>query len=261
MSRYLKLWLSFIKNCVVREMSFRLNFFIQLFTGSMWFFMSVLTFSVVFANVKQIAGWTKYEVFFLLGASHVILRVFMTFFMLNLTKLPDMIRTGELDFYMVKPLNTQFFISTRYFNFDSLSDTLVGVGLMGYAGWRLGTQVTAGNTLVFLALLANSVALYYAIMFAMVTAAFWFIRFQPMDVWWQLTNLARQPAELFPQKVQFVFTYCLPMLIIVNFPVKAFLGRLAPWSILAAFLATALMLWASNAFFNMAIRRYRSASS
>src|SRR4051812_15632353 len=146
-------------------MNFRMNFIIQLFTGSMWFFMSLLTFTVVFANVREVAGWSKYEVFFLLGTSHVILRVFMTFFMTNLTRLPDLIRTGELDFYLVKPLNAQFFISTRYFNFDSLSDTLVGFGLMGYAGWRLHAQVSAPQLALFFLLLANSVALYYSIMF------------------------------------------------------------------------------------------------
>jgi ABC-2 type transport system permease protein len=227
----------------------------------MWFFMSVLTFSVVFANVKEVAGWTKYQVFFLLGTSHVILRVFMTFFMTNLTRLPELIRTGELDFYLAKPLDTQFFVSTRYFSFEDLSDTLVGFGLMVYSGWRLHAEVTPAGVALFLLLLVNSVTLYYSIMFAMVTAAFWFIRFNAMDVWWQLTNLARQPAELFPRGIRLFLTFGLPMLVIVNFPVKAFLGQLTALWLALGLGMTLLSLWAGQAFFRLAIRRYRSASS
>lgn len=261
MMRYLQLWLAFIKNCIQREMAFRLNFIISLFTGSMWFLMSVLTFTVVFGHVKEIAGWSKYEVFFLLGTSHVILRIFMIFFMMNVTKLPDLIRTGELDFYLAKPLNTQFFISTRYFSVEDLSDTLIGFGLMAFSAWRLDAHVSWLRLGGYFFLMINGVALYYAIMFIMVTAAFWFIRFNAMDIWWQLSNLARQPADLFPGKVQFVLTYCLPMLVIVNFPVKMFLTKLTLVQALTGCGATVVMLFASKAFFDLAIKRYRSASS
>src|SRR5678809_872552 len=84
MTRYVILWWAFIKNCIVREMGFRLNFLAKVLFGSMWFMMTLIMFSVVFAHVQSIAGWTKYEVFFLMGVSHVILRLFETFFMENL---------------------------------------------------------------------------------------------------------------------------------------------------------------------------------
>jgi len=261
MKRYAILWWAFIKNCLTREMGFRVNFIFKVLFGSMWFVMTLIMFSVVFAHVQSIAGWTKYEVFFLMGVSHVILRLFETFFMENLMNVPELIRTGELDFYLIKPVQPQFLISTRYASFDSLVDTIVGLCLSGYAIWQLKATVTLPNLAAFVLLAANGVLLYYAIMVAFVTCSFWFTRFHVMEVWWQMTNIARQPAAIFKGRFEFIFTYCIPMLVIANFPVRAYLNVL-PWYLgLYGLAICATLLAGAAAFFNYAVRRYRSASS
>lgn len=261
MIRHLVLWKAFIVNCLVREMSFRINFLFKMLFGSMWFVMNMFMFAVVFTHVKEIAGWTKYEVFFLMGTSHVILRLFETFFMENLMKVPDLIREGELDFYLIKPVHPQFLLSTRYTSFDSLIDTILGFATCGYALVQLGHSVTLPDLAAFVLLAVNGVMLYYSIMMLAVTCAFWFMRFQIMEVWWQMTNIARQPADIFTGKLRFIFTFCVPMLIIANFPVKAYLSKL-PWALglygLAIMLAFVL---GSGWFFAFALKRYRSASS
>ncbi len=261
MTRYLVLWWAFIKNCIVREMTFRLNFIFKVLFGSMWFVMNMLMFAVVFSQVREIAGWTKYEVFFLMGVSHVILRLFETFFMENLMQVPDLIRNGELDFYLIKPVHPQFLISTRYASFDSLLDTILGFVTMGYALVRLHHAVSPADLAAFILLALNGVLLYYSIMTIAVTFSFWFMRFHVMEIWWQMTNIARQPAEIFRGKLQFIFTFCIPMLVIANFPVNAYLSRL-PWylGLYGLGIMVALVL-GSGWFFAYALRRYRSASS
>jgi ABC-2 type transport system permease protein len=261
MLRHWKLWRAFVANCLTRELQFRINFLITMVTGSMWFIMNVVVFSVIFSHVKAVAGWTKYEVFFLLGTSHVILRLFGTFFMRNLMQVPNLIRTGELDFYLLKPVHPQFLISTRYASFDSLTDTAIGFALMFYALVKLEAQVTLGGALAFAVLVVNGVALYYVMMFIAVTLSFWFVRFHVMEIWWQMTNMARQPAEIFRGTLAMILTYCLPMLVVVNFPVKAYLGRLT-WPLgLWGIGVTAALLAFSAWFFQLALTRYRSASS
>lgn len=261
MRRHLRIWWAFVKNCLAREMSFRLNFFLTLLTGSWWFLMSVFMFAVVFSHVNEIAGWTKYEVFFLLGVSHVILRLFGTLFMNNLMQLPQAITTGTLDFYLIKPVHPQFLVSTRYASFEDLADTLIGFAMMTYAGWHLPIKASPADLAAFVLLAVNGVVLYYAIMFISVTVSFWFMRFHMMDIWWQMTGIARNPAEIFRGKLLFVFTYCIPMLVIVNFPVKAYLHRL-PWHQgLWGLVASGGLLAFSSWFFGFALRRYRSASS
>jgi ABC-2 type transport system permease protein len=261
MMRILSIWAGLVKNCLVREMMFRANFAVILLTTSWWFVMNVLMFQVIFGHVNEIAGWSKYEVFFLVGAGHTIMGIFETFFIMNLTRVPDMIRTGEMDFYLLKPVNTQFLVSARYADFEAVPNTLLGFAFMGWCVIKLRAAFSLPALASFIVFVLNGVALYYAIMFISVTLSFWFMRFHAMSVWWQLTGLGRQPAEIFPPKLKFVLTYCIPMLVIINFPVKAYLGRLPLAAGLWGLGLTAALLFFSSWFFRFALRRYRSASS
>jgi ABC-2 type transport system permease protein len=261
MTRYLRLWAELFRTCLLREMLFRANFVAILATSSWWFIMNVVMFQVIFGHVTEIAGWTKYEIFFLVGTSHATFGIFETLFMVNMTRIPELIRTGELDFYLLKPVSTQFLISARYADFEAVPNTVVGFVFVAWCAYRLHAVFSWAALAAFTLFVVNGVVLYYTLLFVSVTISFWFMRFHAMNIWWQLTSLARQPAEVFPPALRFVLTYCLPMLVIVNFPVKAYLGRLPLSAGVGALLATAALLALSQVFFTFALRRYRSASS
>jgi len=261
MRRILRLWKSLLENCLIREMMYRANFLMILLTTSWWFILNILMFQVIFSHVDAIAGWTKYEVFFLIGAGNAVMGMFETLFIMNLMRLPDMIRTGELDFHLLKPVNTQFLVSARYADFEAVPNTMLGFGFMVWCAFKLKTVMTLPALATFLVFIVNGVALYYAIMFISVTVSFWFMRFQAMNVWWQFTTLGRQPAEIYPAKLKFILTYCIPMLVIINFPVKALLGRLSLYDGVWGLVATLALLAFSGWFFRIALKRYRSASS
>jgi len=261
MIRHLRLWGALLYNCILREMMFRANFAIIVLTSSWWFVLNVLMFAVIFSHVTEIAGWTKYEVFFLVGTGNAVMGIFETLFMMNLMRVPETIRTGEMDFYLLKPVNTQFLISARYADFEAVPNTLIGFAFMAWCVVKLKAAFSLPALAAFLVFVVNGVTLYYTIMFVSVTISFWFMRFHAMSIWWQLTSLGRQPAEIFPAGLKFVLTYCLPMLVIVNFPVKAYLNRLPLHLALWGLAVTVAMLAFSQWFFRFALRRYRSASS
>ncbi|MGI8748892.1 MAG: ABC-2 family transporter protein, partial [Deinococcus sp.] len=51
----------------------------------------------------------------------------------NLSKVAESIRTGTLDFTLLKPIDAQWSVSTRSFNLLRLGDVLVGLVILGYA--------------------------------------------------------------------------------------------------------------------------------
>ena len=80
-SRYFRIYLAIARNCLVREMSFRGHFLITAATETLWFALQIIFFEVIFMNNggKPIAGWTEYEVLFLLGTQHLITQFFEMF--------------------------------------------------------------------------------------------------------------------------------------------------------------------------------------
>jgi ABC-2 type transport system permease protein len=58
-----------------------------------------------------------------------------------------------------------------------------------------------------------------------------------------------------------VFTYIIPILVVVNVPSNAMVRVLDPVMVLLTIAATVALLWISRRFFLHALRSYRSASS
>ena len=53
--------------------------------------------------------------------------------MTNVDELTDLIRTGGLDFILLKPIDTQFLVSLRRIEWSSLSNLVLGLVLLGYS--------------------------------------------------------------------------------------------------------------------------------
>ena len=81
---YLKVYRTCIKLKIIREMTFRLNFFIWGLAMLVEYLITVTFFNAIYANMTHIAGWNKYEWYFYLGFVQILLAVFMIFLFPNL---------------------------------------------------------------------------------------------------------------------------------------------------------------------------------
>src|SRR5581483_4970984 len=108
LGRYLRLTGLMMKNCLIREMQFKSNFFVRLLTEFMWLGMQFIYIGVIYGQANSIVGWSMWEMVVLAGTNHVITQLFEALFYDNCTRLTDQIRQGDLDFNRIKPINTQF---------------------------------------------------------------------------------------------------------------------------------------------------------
>ena len=148
-----------------------------------------------------------------------------TFFMTNVNELTDMIRTGGLDFILLKPMDTQFLVSLRRVEWSSLSNLAVAVVLLGYAMLRLAYVPGPIQVVLYLAYVICGVAIYYSLMIALASATVWMGRNLTLfDFWFYITTFSRYPMEIYEGTVggplQLVFTFIVPILIVVNVPAR-----------------------------------------
>ena len=130
---YLKVFLTFARNSLVRDMMFRTNFILEAVTSLAWSIMNIGFYWIIFEHTASIGantGWGKYEFFVFMGTTWIINSIVQTFFMPNSEIFSELIRTGGLDFAMLKPIDTQFLISFRKVNWPSLSNLVLGIGLV-----------------------------------------------------------------------------------------------------------------------------------
>lgn len=264
--RYLRLLGSFARFGLNREMAFRGNFLIKIVVEVLWMGILLVFYATVFQQTSVVAGWSPWEYFFFLGCYYSLEATMEVFFLGNCSEFSELIRTGDLDFYLLQPIDEQFLISCRNVEWSSLPSVFLGIGIMVVALAKIGWAFHVGQLLIFVFLWLSGVALAYSFMLLLTSMSVWMVRNQSLyELWWLVMSLMRYPRKIFSatwfEPFSVFFTFIVPVMLVVNVPaeamVKVFDARLALYTIAA----TAIALWVSRKVFRAALSRYRSASS
>jgi ABC-2 type transport system permease protein len=274
-------FLIFLRNSLVRDMSFRTNFLLETVASTSWVFMNLGFYLLIFRYTSEIGagtGWGKYEFFVFLSTTMLVNSIVQAFFMPNAEEFSELIRTGGLDFALLKPIDTQFLVSLRRVDWSSMSNLSVGGCLLVYSLWKLSSRwpeplvLTPSMLVLYPFYVLCGVAILYSLMIALAATSIWLGRNQSLyDFWFYITNFARYPMEIysgrFGSPLRWFFTFIVPVLVVVNVPARVMARPLSPSggqeSILPLFavVATIGSVWLSRSIFTRALVSYRSASS
>ena len=269
---YLRVFATFARNSLVRDMTFRANFLIDAISSLGWMLMNLGFYELIFMSTAEIGahtGWHKYQFFIFLSTTLFINSLVQAFFMPNANELSELIRSGNLDFALLKPIDTQFLVSLEKIEWSSLANFFFACGLAGYSLWRLDYRPEPIQYLLYPLYLLCGVAMLYSLMIAMSSASIWLGRNQSLyDFWFYITNFSRYPMEIYQgplgTPLRWAFTFIIPVLIVVNVPARLLAKPLDAenWPLaLFALFATAGSLIVSRWIFLRALGSYRSASS
>src|SRR5688572_18070228 len=161
MRRYLNVYRTFFLSSLQRELEFRANFFAKIAHNVVWIFFFLMILLVVYRNTDSIAGWTRGEAF-VLGATCFLMNALSMMFFFSLMEIPTHVRMGTLDFVLTKPIDTQFWISTRKFNFDQIGTFIAGVTLVVIGVVTSGASPSLQQWLAYAALTLSSTLIFYS---------------------------------------------------------------------------------------------------
>jgi len=268
---YLKVLLTFARNSLIRDMTFRGNFIIEAITSITWMLMNLGFYLLIFQYTPAIGntGWGQYQFFVFLATTLFINSMVQMLFMPNAEEFSELIRTGNLDFALLKPIDTQFLISLRKMEWSGIGNLLVGLALLIYSLKHVEFTPSLAAFILYPVYVICGVAILYSLMIVMSAASVWLGRNQSIyDFWFYVTNFSRYPMEIYQGRLgtplQWFFTFIIPVLVVVNVPARLLAMPFAPeksYLALFALLATGLSLFVSRQIFLAALGSYRSASS
>jgi ABC-2 type transport system permease protein len=254
---------------MVREMAYRGNFVIEVVTNAFWFAAQLVFFTLIFGNVNEMNGWSRDQFFAFMATGMIINTLIEAFFMPNCANFSELIRTGNLDFALLKPIDTQFLISFEKLDMGAFCHLLFPLALLGYALRNLGWPVGWTEAAMYVGLVGLGVAFFYSLMIMLAASSVWLGRNQGLyEFWFYITIFARYPRDIYAGSaaghiLRMVFSYVLPILLVITVPAEVVVGKvLHPSWITAVSVAAAVAgLLVSRRIFYLALRSYRSASS
>jgi ABC-2 type transport system permease protein len=266
---YFRVLSAFVRNAWVRETSFQGNFLMTVITSLFWFAVQITLFDLIYRQVPAIDDWSREEYFAFMATGMLINAIVEVFFLPNCAHFSELIRTGNLDFALLKPIDTQFLVSFEKLDLGTLSEVVLAGNLLGYALWRLGTPPTVTATCFYILLVAAAVCFFYSLMISLAALSIFFGRNQGLlDFWFYITIFARYPRGIYSgspagEIIRFTFSYVLPILLVVTVPARVLLGKMLEptWLSGLTLVAGVLSLAGGRGVFQWSLRHYRSASS
>lgn len=265
---YIRLYGHFARYCLVREISFRVNFLVRVVTELIWVALLIVFFQVIFLQTEQIGSWTKYEYLIFMATGFIINAFVDALFIDNCSNFSEHIRTGTLDFALLKPIDEQFLLTCQRVDWACIPNLLLGIAMIVYGCNQLGIPVTIERALGFSAMIVAAVAIMYSLLLLMAATSIWMVSNKGLyEFWFYVAQFARYPADIYANGVagnslRLMLTYILPIMLAVNVPAR-YAAQLvnSHMAIFYLFAAAIVMLTLSRLFFRNALRYYRSASS
>src|ERR1051326_2132344 len=163
----------------------------------------------------------------LLGVYYLIHGAQSVVFEMRLERFMEHIRLGTLDFILIKPVNSQFLVSTRHVQLAEIAQVVFGLGLVGVGVAEVGEVVGFGEVVRFSLTLLCGLSLVYCVILILSTIAFWATRIENLlAIFWSFLDAGRFPVDVSPGWLRVTLSTVVPIGVAVTVPAEAVAGRL-----------------------------------
>jgi ABC-2 type transport system permease protein len=220
---------------------------------------------VVVDRFGQIGGWGLPELALLYGLRLGAHGVFTSLFAQLMGPISEVVREGEFDRYLTRPVDPLLQLITRRFNLTVIGDLIGGIVLIVAGASRVDVAWTTPAVAYLLLAIVGGALVEASLHLAASALSFRMITTQAVSgaIDQLLSTLGGYPQKIFPTGFQLGLTFVFPLAFIAYFPAAVLLGRgdelvvpvwLAGLSPVVGF----LLLLAAYAFWRSQIRHYAS---
>ncbi len=262
MQRYLRLYAHFLRFSFSRAMEFRLDFCFRIVMDSMFYGLQLAFFAVLYRHTALLGGWTLDQSYVFVCGYFIIDAIHMTVFSNNLWWFPIFVNRGDLDYYLVRPVSTLFFMSLRDFAANSFVNLLIAAALLVWSLARFPGPLGAGRIAVYLALLLLGTFLYYLLNLLFLLPVIWTQTGRGLDeMFFHFARFAERPDQIYRGWLRRMLVSLLPFALIVSYPAHALFDGLTPETLLHMIGVVAAAFLLVLAVWRRALASYSSASS
>lgn len=262
MRKYLRVYKTLLKLNLSVMMAYRAYFYNGLFSSLLWGIFSIASIMLLTHNAKVVYGWKQDELFLLTGAYSIVVGFFHMIFSRNFDRFSTIIDRGQLDFVLIKPIDSQFLMSFWLTGFTSIFRVILGIVYIFYILSINHISVGVINILSFFILMILGVGILYSLWYIAATIMIWHPRLSNIiEFMFSFNNVTRYPPEMFYSLKNFAVFFLLPFTFVVATPTKVLLHKALLGDLAGLVGFSIFLLLISRWFWKFALKYYTSASS
>ena len=262
-NRYFKIWMAFLRNTLSRDMEYKMNFIFEIFIDAIYYGSLFFFFKVIFQFVNQLGDFNHDAVMIFLVTMYIADSLYIFLLGGNVFEINNKVKSGDLDFILLKPINSQFFISCRYVNTHAIiSICILSILLVKLTYAYHGNSLLLINYIFYIPSLVLGMFIFYSFEFIIASLVFWFRNFSYAG--WlagELTKYSRRPDSIYKTWFRKTLFSIFPMAMISSVPSRILIfGVNFKLFFLQLFIAS-IFLWITTLIWQKGLLRYESASS
>jgi ABC-2 type transport system permease protein len=221
----------------------------------------LLMIASIFNFVPVLADYTRAETLLFFATFNIIDILAQAIFFRGFWFTQKWVREGEFDHFLKYPINPLFMNAFKITDWMDILTLIPAVAILIYT-FSLFGSIHPWFLFLYCLLVLNGVLIAFAINVFIASLNFYTPETENAFLLYRdLMYTARFPTEIFGEPLRLLFTFALPIAVIVAFPAKAFLGILNCKWVWFAFTLSSVLVFYSIKFWNHSLKHYSSASS
>ena len=261
MKKHIGIMLIYLRNSIMNQMEYRINFISSILLEIAYFFVKLTYVFVVVSTQMTIGDLGPYHIVTFIGVFTTFTGIFCLFSP-GIFSFSNKVYSGELDYFITKPVSLLVISSLCQHNIgNTIADVTSGAALIIWGLSKTKEMITVSALALGILLMLYSVVIAYFLFLLPQLLSFWILKVNKMSgLLWSLYDFNNMPMIIYPKSLQMFFIYIIPIFLLTNPTGYAFLGRFKAWMLLSMVGVNIVLCGVFYLMWKKGLRRYHSSN-
>ncbi|MDO5089674.1 MAG: ABC-2 family transporter protein [Leptotrichiaceae bacterium] len=220
----LRVYRTMFANSIQQVLIYRTTSILIIVFGLLFYIIEMFAGVIYFNYTDNILGWTKWDYFSLVTTASIIQYSYNLIFIWGVSNLSNTIIDGNLDYIILRPLNSFWYYALYRTDFPSIVNIVLGIAVQGWIISKRNSSLI--QILLYILFVLMGIWFIFLINYLLVMVSFWKEKSDAL-VWIPETLMenSTRPAAIYPKWLQFLLMWVLPTLTAINLPVDIIRGK------------------------------------
>lgn len=258
----MKLYFKYLSMLLKSQMQYKSSFLMMAIGQFLVSFTTFLSVYFMFSRFHQVEGFTLSEVLICFAVTLMAFS-FAECFVRGFDVFPRLIKSGDLDRLLVRPISVEFQVLTSHMEFSRVGRLFQAILMLGFAIPNCGVHWTIDKILTLILMLIGGIVIFSSLF--VLYAGFSFFTLDGLEFMNIFTDGGREfgkyPVSIYGEGVLKLTTYVVPIALFQYYPFLYLVGRSEQIGLIFLPLLGFLFFIPCYLFFRFGLRKYQSTGS